>query len=123
MPGSGDWEFCRPGPGTLPGFGLLLVDYIYLIRNRIYQPATFDFTCSTLFVRHFHMYSFEESIVGFARPHPRHRNRPAQPQRNIPVRFPSYDAWAIDEFKQFPGFTIGHDPSRGGHDGGGLDSE
>ncbi|WKT53989.1 hypothetical protein QSH57_004573 [Fusarium oxysporum f. sp. vasinfectum] len=29
-----------------------------------------------------------------------------------PSKFPDYEAWTIDKFERFPGFTICHDPSR-----------
>ncbi|KAL3588058.1 hypothetical protein FPOAC2_13957 [Fusarium poae] len=28
------------------------------------------------------------------------------------IKFPDYDVWTADKFRRFPGFTIGHDPSR-----------
>ncbi|KAM7210763.1 hypothetical protein V8F06_013858, partial [Rhypophila decipiens] len=32
--------------------------------------------------------------------------------RYAPNRFPDYGVWTTDNFEQFPGFTICHDPSR-----------
>ncbi|KJZ69473.1 hypothetical protein HIM_11135 [Hirsutella minnesotensis 3608] len=34
------------------------------------------------------------------------------PIKYAPSRFPDYEAWTVDKFKRFPGFTACHDPSR-----------
>ncbi|KID95156.1 Ribonuclease H-like protein, partial [Metarhizium majus ARSEF 297] len=59
------------------------------------------------------MYSFEKAIEAIpSTPPPSEQSTSSASTKYAPVRFPNYDAWTTDKFRRFPGFTIGHVPSR-----------
>ncbi|KAG7424508.1 putative membrane protein [Fusarium oxysporum f. sp. raphani] len=58
------------------------------------------------------MDSFDEEDAASTPPPPSELSTSSASTKYAPSRFPDYEAWTIDKFERFPGFTICHDPSR-----------
>jgi hypothetical protein len=59
------------------------------------------------------MDSFDEDMeAASSTPPPSEPSTSSASTKYAPIRFPDYEAWTTDKFRWFPGFTIGHDPSR-----------
>ncbi|KAG7000368.1 hypothetical protein FOFC_03219 [Fusarium oxysporum] len=59
------------------------------------------------------MDSFDEGIeTASTTPPPSEPSTISASMTYATIKFPDYDVWTADKFRRFPGFTIGHDPSR-----------
>ncbi|KAH7231239.1 uncharacterized protein BKA55DRAFT_196670 [Fusarium redolens] len=59
------------------------------------------------------MDSFDEGIeTASTTPPPSEPSTISASMTYATIKLPDYDVWTADKFRRFPGFTIGHDPSR-----------